>query len=226
MRSAVPVWSNCSVVAVRSGRSAPPSDGPDVGAQTEGVPTASSTSRRLRWALVLVGGGVVVLVGFTGYQALKAKSALEEVAADFEKLSGQLASGDESGAEATLADAQRHAGDARSNTRGPGWWLSARIPQLGPNVKAVASVAEVADTLASDVLPDVLDASRTLSPRRLRRVNGRIALAPSRPTAPSIERAATRLTQQARLVHAIDTESLAPQIAAPVQDLDAKIGNA
>ena len=105
-----------------------------------------------------------MLVGFTGYQALKAKSALEQVAADFETLSGQLASGDESGARATLADAQRHADDARSSTRGPGWWLSARIPQIGPNVTAVASVAEVADTLASDVLPDVLDASRTLSP--------------------------------------------------------------
>jgi hypothetical protein len=148
------------------------------------------------------------------------------VAADFEKLSGQLASGDESGAGTTMADAQRHAGDARSNTRGPGWWLSARIPWIGPNVKAVATVAGVADTLASDVLPDVLDASRTLSPQRLRPVNGRIDLAPLRATAPSIERAATRLTQQARLVHAIDTESLAPQIAAPVQDLDAKVGNA
>ena len=167
-----------------------------------------------------------MLVGFTGYQALKAKSALEQVAADFETLGDQLSSGDESGARATLADAQRHADEARSSTRGPGWWLSARIPQIGPNVRAVASVAKVADTLASDVLPDVLDASRTLSPARLRPVNGRIDLAPLRETAPSVERAATRLAQQARLVHAIDTEPLAPQIAAPVQDLDAKVGDA
>ena len=113
-----------------------------------------------------------------------------------------------------------------SSTRGPGWWLSARIPQIGPNVTAVASVAQVADTLASDVLPDVLDASRTLSPQRLRPVNGRIDLAPLRATAPSVERAANRLAEQARLVHAIDTAPLAPQIAAPVQDLDAKIGDA
>jgi uncharacterized protein DUF4012 len=175
---------------------------------------------------VLLGVVVVVLVGFTGYQALKAKSALEQVAADFEKLSGQLASGDESGARATLTDAQRHAKDARSNTHGPGWWLSARIPQIGPNVTAVASVAEVVDDLASDVLPDVLDASRTLSPQRLRPVNGRIDLAPLRATAPSIERAAARLAQQARLVNAIDTDSLAPQIAAPVHDLDVKVGDA
>ncbi len=31
-----------------------------------------------------------MLVGFTGYQALKAKSALEQVAADFETLGDQL----------------------------------------------------------------------------------------------------------------------------------------
>ena len=97
---------------------------------------------------MLVGVVVVVLVGFTGYQALKAKTALEQVGADFDTLRGQLASGDESGARATLAAAQRHADEAAGSTRGPGWWLSARIPQIGPNVRAVRSVAVVADSLA------------------------------------------------------------------------------
>ncbi len=168
----------------------------------------------------------VLLVGFTGYQALKAKTALEQVAADFDLLSEQLSTGDESGARATLADAQAHARQARRDTRGPGWWLSSRLPQVGPNVSAVRSVAEVADTLASDVLPDVIDVSHTLSPQNLKPVKGRIDLAPLRETAPTVERAATRLAQEAVVVHAIDTTPLAPQIAAPVQELDAKIGRA
>ena len=67
------------------------------------------TTRRLRWALLLVGVAVVVLVGFTGYQALKARTALKQVAADFDTLSGQLTSGDQAGARRTLADAQQHA---------------------------------------------------------------------------------------------------------------------
>jgi hypothetical protein len=175
---------------------------------------------------VLLGVVVVVLVGFTGYQALKAKTALEQVASDFETLKGQLSSGDESGARATLAEAQQHARDAAGSTRGPGWWLSARIPQIGPNVRAVRSVAVVADSLASDVLPDVLDASSTLSPQRLKPVKGRIDLAPIRASAPIVERAATGLAAENDRVQKIDVAPLAPQIAAPVEELQAKIAEA
>ncbi|MEO5711358.1 MAG: DUF4012 domain-containing protein [Nocardioidaceae bacterium] len=167
-----------------------------------------------------------MLVGFTGYQALKAKTALEAVAADFDTLRGQLASGDEAGARKSLAAAQSHAQDARSNTRGPGWWVSARIPQIGPNVRAVRSVAVVADNLAAKVLPDVVSASSTLSPQRLKPVDGRIDLAPIRASAPSVERAASRLAVESDRVRGIDVASLAPQIAAPVQQLQTKIADA
>ncbi len=175
---------------------------------------------------MLLGVVVVVLVGFTGYQALKAKTALEQVAADFDTLRAQLAGGDESGARSTLAAAQRHAGDAADSTRGPGWWLSAHLPQIGPNVRAVRSVALVADGLATDVLPDVVDASATLSPQRLKPVNGRIDLDPIRASAPSVERAASRLASESDRVDGIDAAPLAPQIAAPVRQLQTKIADA
>ena len=175
---------------------------------------------------MLLGVVVVVLVGFTGYQALKAKTALEQVAADFDTLRAQLAGGDESGARSTLAAAQRHASDAADSTRGPGWWLSADLPQIGPNVRAVRSVALVADGLATDVLPDVVDASATLSPQRLKPVNGRIDLDPIRASAPSVERAASRLASESDRVDGIDAAPLAPQIAAPVRQLQTKIADA
>ena len=175
---------------------------------------------------MLLGVVVVVLVGFTGYQALKAKTALEQVAADFDTLRAQLAGGDEPGARSTLAAAQRHAGDAVGSTRGPGWWLSAHLPQIGPNVRAVRSVALVADGLATDVLPDVVDASATLSPQRLKPVNGRIDLDPIRASAPSVQRAASRLASESDRVDGIDAAPLAPQIAAPVRQLQTKIADA
>jgi hypothetical protein len=175
---------------------------------------------------VLVGVAVVLLVGWTGYQALKAKTALEAVAADFDTLTGQLARGDQAAARTTLAQAQVHARDAADNTNGPGWWLSARIPQVGPNVRAVRSIAVVADRLTSDVLPDVISATGILDPSHLRPVNGRIDLSPIRRSAPAVVRAATRLRAEDRTVQAIDVGPLAPQIGGPVAKLQAKIAHA
>ena len=50
-----------------------------------------------------------MLVGYTGYQALKARTALQAVASDFQTFSGPLTSGDQAGARRTLADAQDNA---------------------------------------------------------------------------------------------------------------------
>ena len=167
-----------------------------------------------------------MLVGFTGYQALKAKTALEAAASDFSTLGDQLKSGDQAGARRTLAEAQAHASDARSSTSGPGWWLSARLPEIGPNVRAVRTVSEVADDIAQGVLPDVVATSHTLDPQALKPVDGRIRLEPLRRSAPAVARAATRLRAESARADAIATDDLAPQIAAPVRDLQAKAGDA
>ena len=186
----------------------------------------NKTSRRLRRALLLGGVVVVLLLAFTGYQALKAKTALEQVAADFETLTGQLPGGDQAGAESTLASAQRHAGDAFDNTRGPVWWLSSKLPEVGPNVDAVRVVAEVADRLASDVLPDVVTAAGTLTPGNLRPVRGRVDLEPIQQIEPAVVRAATALSAESREVDDIDTSRLVSQIAAPVSQLQTRIADA
>jgi hypothetical protein len=184
------------------------------------------TAQRLRRALALVGVAVVVLVGFTGYQALKAKTALERAASDFDTLSGQLTRGDQVGARSTLAQAQRNAGEAADNTHGLGWWLSSRLPRLGPNVEAVQVITQVADRVAHDVLPGVVAAATTLAPQNLRPVDGRINLEPIRTSAPAVVRASSQLSDEADRIEAIDAEPLAPQIGRSVTDLQAKIGRA
>jgi Protein of unknown function (DUF4012) len=186
----------------------------------------SRTAQRLRWALVLIGVAAVVLVAYTGRQALKAKDNLELVASDFQTLSGQLTTGDQAGATVTLAAAQGHARKARDNTTGPGWWLTSRIPGVGPNVVAVRTVADVADRLSARVLPDVVHATAALSPAKLRPVDGRIDLAPITAVTPAVVRASTQLSSESERVEDIDADALAPQIARPVRLLQKKLADA
>lgn len=183
-------------------------------------------ARRLVYVVLLVLLGIVLLVGLTGYQALKARTALQQTAADLETFRSQLSSGDLDGSRATLADAQKHARDARGDTDGPGWWLTGHLPQIGPNVRAVQSVSEVTDRLTSRVLPDVVTAAQVLDPTSLRPRHGRVELAPIQRAEPAVVRASTRLHDEAEAVRAIDTSDLAPQIAAPVDDLRDKIDRA
>jgi hypothetical protein len=117
---------------------------------------------------------VVVLAAFTGYQAVKVHSNLEKVASESSTLSRQLTSGDQAGARRTLRSAQQHASAARHASSGPGWWLGRRLPKVGDDVGAVRTVADVADNLARNVLPDVVAAGATLGPEHLRPVHGRI----------------------------------------------------
>lgn len=186
----------------------------------------NSYARRLRWALVLTGVAVVLLVGYTGHQAVKAKDNLQQVAADFETLSGQLTSGDEAGARRTLADAQDHARVAKLNTQGPGWWVTGQLPGVAPNVHAVRTVADVTDRLSRDVLPGVVEATSTLEPARLRPHDGRVDLTPISEVAPAVVRSDRRLQVQAARVAALATDELAPQIAKPVRLLQAKLARA
>jgi hypothetical protein len=181
---------------------------------------------RLRWALVLVGVVVVALVGYTGWQALQARHDLEQVSADFQSLSSQLTSGDQDAAQQTLVLTQEHANAARRHTRGPGWWLAVRVPGVGPNVDAVRTVADLADNLSTQVLPDVVDATGVLRPDRMRPTGGRIDLAPISEVAPRVVRAAGRLTTQSNRAEAIDTSRLLPQVAVPVRRLQDRLRDA
>jgi hypothetical protein len=168
----------------------------------------------------------VVLVAFTAYQVLSARRSLQLVATDVTTLSGQVTSGDEAGGARTLMALQGHASSARQHTRGPVWWLASKAPVVGRDVVAVRTVSEVADELATGVLPDVVDASVALSPERLRPVKGRIDLAPVSRVAPAVLRATGRLAMQRDRVGAIDTDPLLSQVAAPVRQLQDRLDDA
>lgn len=155
-----------------------------------------------------------------------AKAALEGAASDFDTLSAQLTTGDTDAARATLKSAREHARDALANTHGPLWWLSSRLPGVGPNVAAIRTVSGVSDALASDVLPDVVTAAGVLRPENLRPVKGRVQLQPIRRVEAPVVRAAEALSVQSLHASEIDTSALMSSIAGPVAEMQSRIADA
>lgn len=182
--------------------------------------------RRLRWALGLVGVVVVALLGYTGYQALQAKDALELVALEFEEIADDLKVGDEDAARSSLRSAQDAAQEARDNTRGPGWWLTSRLPEVGDDVEAVRTVADVTLVLSDEVLPEVVVASDKLDPANLRPHGGRIAIRPLVDAADELVAADERMQRQEGRVAAIDVSELNAQLRQPVELMQTKLAEA
>lgn len=168
----------------------------------------------------------MLLVGYTGYQALQARDALQAVASDFTQLSSELTAGDQAAAAKTLKQAQVHAGVALRNTNGPGWALTTHLAGVGSDVQAVRTVAQVTDVLAVQVLPKVVEASARLKPENLRPHDGRVNLRPIVAVAPQVVAADAELQVQNARVQAIDASGLTSQLAEPVRQMQRKLGEA
>jgi hypothetical protein len=170
------------------------------------------TARRLRWALGLIGVSVILLVAYTGYEALNARKAFVAIQADLGSLKESLSDGDVASAESALSRLQQHADDAVDNTRGPGWWLTEKIPGVGRNVSAIRTVSAVTQRLAYDAFPGLVDVSGTLTPQALRPKGGRIPLARIAGVAPEVVAADEVVQAETRRIQAIHWERLAPAL--------------
>ncbi len=175
---------------------------------------------------MLIGVAAVCLAAFTGYQAYKARDALQATASDLQEFRDALGTGDTQVARQAVTSAQDSAEAARDNTRGPGWWIGNKLPGIGDDVAGVQTVADVADNLASDVLPAVIDASGTLSPEQLRPKNGRIDVSAIAEAAPAVTSANEDLQRAQSRVAALEPEDMVTQLAGPVTDLQAKLTSA
>ncbi|WP_127936292.1 DUF4012 domain-containing protein [Nonomuraea polychroma] len=111
------------------------------------------TSRKRR--LVVMGllcpaAGLTLAAGWTAYLGLSVRSHLEAAEDALERLRAS----DRSGAAAALADAQRHAEEARRITSGEEWSLIGRIPPMEEGAATVRGLAVAAADLTG-VLTDV-----------------------------------------------------------------------
>ncbi|MGP3964479.1 DUF4012 domain-containing protein [Nonomuraea sp. 3N208] len=109
--------------------------------------------RNRKRRLVVIGlpaAGLTLAVGWTAYLGLSVRSHLEAA----EDALVRLRSSNQAGAAAALADAQRHAEEARRITSGQDWSLISRIPPMEEGAATVHGLAAAAADLTG-VLTDV-----------------------------------------------------------------------
>lgn len=186
------------------------------------------------WYRRITGGQVAVAVGAVmcvlgivfAFQASQASSSLRLASNQAQVLQTQIVAGDEEGAKATLSGLQESTDRARAKTDGPLWALGAKVPYFGKNVSAVRTVAVVADDLATDAMPPLVNLSAQVNLNAFSPRDGKVDLATIKKIRPSVIAAADALTQADDKLSGIDVSSLLVPIRGPVGTIQFKIASA
>ncbi|MGW6132154.1 DUF4012 domain-containing protein [Cellulomonas sp. NPDC055163] len=178
-------------------------------------------------ALALALGVLVVVAAVLslGYDALRAREALELARADVRTLQDRVVAGDVDGAAAVLPRLQERAGTAYDRTHGPLWGAAARLPWVGSDVQAVRTVSAVVDGLARDALPALMQATTVVDPASLAPVDGRLDLAPISAVAPQVVAADAAVQRAREDLDAVDTDELRGLVAGPVLQLREQVAD-
>lgn len=177
-------------------------------------------------ALLAALAAVVLLLLLFGWQAMRASSSLRLAASQAELLQNQIVAGDDAGAKATLGRLQESADRAKGTTDGLMWDIGSRVPLVGKNVKAVQTVSEVIDQVATEALPPVVALSKQINLDTFSPKDGRVDLAAVKKISPSIITADRALQRAERKLDGIDAQSLLVPLRGPVGAIQFKIGNA
>ena len=162
---------------------------------------------------------------FTAWQAWHVQGELRAAAQNLTAMSASAAEGNLKAAQRQVRGASENAASARRHTRGPVWWTASKLPEIGDEVTAVRTVAEVADSLAGDTLPPLLRAGSALTERAVS-PRGKFVLEPIARAAPSLEVGAEQVAASARRVDALETDGLLWPIKPQVLDLRDKLDRA
>lgn len=148
--------------------------------RTRRVRSRRGWSRR-RWLVISGLAAVLVLLGLAGWlyhQASAARDELSVVRDKVHQLRTEITAGDLTAARATAAEIAQHAHRARDDTSGPLWAVAANLPFAGQPLDDERTIAHAVDGIATKALPSLIDASKILDPKTLRRADGSIDLAP------------------------------------------------
>lgn len=184
--------------------------------------------RRITIGHVALAVGVVlgVLAIVFAFQASQASSSLRLASNQAEVLQSQIVAGDEEGAKASLSGLQESTERARAKTEGPLWSLGAKVPFFGKNVSAVRTVAVVADDLANQAMPPLVNLSAQVNLNAFSPRDGKVDLDTIREIRPSVIAAADALTRADDTLSRIDASSLLVPIRGPVSTIQLKIASA
>jgi len=159
-----------------------------------------------RRRLVVPGLLILLAVAFfswLGFQAMHAKSYLEQARSDAQQAREALSKADV-GEATKLADAaQSHAQQARNATHSVPWSIASAVPWLGSPFKAGQQISDVVLGLAADVLKPSVDVAEVLSPDHLLGGGGRVnvqLLSDNSTKLEQLSTAATNLDTQAKAI--------------------------
>lgn len=180
----------------------------------------------LKIAVLSVVGLIVIiglLVAWVALDAVRARNSLEQAARSVDTLQTDAVAGRTEALDATLADLQRRAADARGATDGPHWSLVSRLPVVGPTVEAVATMAATVDQLAQGPLPRLAEVVEVVDPATLSPMDGHVDLEPLEKVAPDVELADQSVGYALQSVEGIDGSPMLPQVADAVAQLEGQL---
>jgi hypothetical protein len=146
---------------------------------------------------------VVAFAGWLGFEAMHAKSYLEQARSDAQQAREALSKANVAEATKSAEAAQSNALQARDATHSLPWNIAAVVPWLGSPFKSGQQISDVVVGLASDVLKPSVDVAEALSPDHLLAGNGRVdvqLLSDNAPKLNEISAAATKLDAQAKAI--------------------------
>ena len=147
----------------------------------------------------------MAITAWIGVRAVLARQHLLKARDEVSQLRAQVSAGELGGLAAGLAQIQHEARAAKSLTSDALWTGLSRIPLLGRTLAASTDLADAVQRLADQTLAPLINVSKGLDPKRLRKPDGSIDLARLTAAAPDIDRANSSLNST---IVAIKKESL------------------
>ncbi|WP_240615059.1 DUF4012 domain-containing protein [Arthrobacter ruber] len=181
----------------------------------------------MRTLLVIAAVVLVVLAvvgGWLAYRAQQIRSNLESSMSLLPELEAAVVERDVDRTSAVTADLEGHTAAARAAGTDPLWKAASLVPFIGQNFSAVSEVTVSADDLVNRAVAPMVDKFAALDWDALTPVDGRIDTAPLADIAPTLAAAAKTVDLSYGRLEEIDQEELLPQIARPLQDAVAALG--
>ena len=187
------------------------------------------TARILGWSLL--GAGALILLGsaWVGWRTYDAYSHLEAASADVTRLQDQLrdiTTADPNATAGVVGDLQAEAAAARSAVDDPIVRAASVLPFVGPNLDAIREVTVTVDSLATDVMPSLVEIARTLQPSELAPKDGAIDLAPIERISPLLQTADVAVNEARQQLGGIDQSALVQPVGDAVGTLTDKLDDA
>ncbi len=170
----------------------------------------------------------MILLGsaWVGWRTYDAYTHLQAASSDVSRLQDQLkdvTTADPAAAAAVVGDLQAEAAAARSAVDDPIVRAASVLPFVGPNLDAIREVTVTVDSLASDVMPSLVDIARSLQPSELAPKDGAINLEPIEKISPLLQSADVAVNDARETLGAIDQSALVQPVGDAVRTLTGKL---